>query len=561
MHSNKTQTAYKAVMYVRISKEDAGESESYSISNQRELILSYLKSHPDIELCAERVDDGYSGVSFDRPAMQELLSDIKKGTYNCIIVKDLSRFGRNYIETGRYLEQIFPFMGVRFIAINDNYDSVNTHSALDNIVVPFKNLMNDAYSRDISIKVRSQLEIRQKRGDFIGSFPVYGYLRSKEDKHKLVIDEFASETIRDIFKWKINGMNNQKIANKLNYLGVASPLEYKALLNWAFTTSFKLKPKAKWSAVAVGRILKNEIYTGTMVQGKETTPNYKIKKRIKKSPEDWIRVQGTHEAIISPEDFAFAGKLLLADTRTAPSGNELYLLSGILKCANCGGNMIRKPTKSGGKTYLYYICGTNKQDKYKCAKTHRISENQIVDITFHMLKRHIATILLLDKVHEYIGTLPMQKLEVQKIEKHLQDKRAELTKCQSYKNSLYEDYKKGILTKKDYLEMKNEYQASVVETENIICDLEKEILILLENDTPHNQWIEHFKTHGNITELTRSTIISLIEKIEVIDRKNLRIQFTYSNEYDNYIHFIRDVTEQNDVKILELDNQLKNGGM
>jgi DNA invertase Pin-like site-specific DNA recombinase len=559
MQPNKTQAAFKAAIYIRISKDDVEKSESYSVANQRDLILSYLKSHPEIKLCAERIDDGYSGVNFDRPAIQELLTETKNGTINCIIVKDLSRFGRNYIETGRYLEQIFPFIGVRFIAINDNYDSMAANNSHDNIIVPFKNLMNDAYSRDISIKVRSQLEVRQRRGDFIGSFPVYGYVRSDENKKRLAIDEFAAQTIRDIFKWKISGMNNQKIADKLDELGVPSPLEYKAMLNWAFSTSFKLKPKAKWSAVAVGRILKNEIYTGTMVQGKETTPNYKIKKRIKKAPAEWIRVEDTHEAIISAEDFAFVNKLLLADTRTAPSNNEVYLLSGILKCANCGGNMIRKPTKVGGKEYIYYICGTNKQDKTKCAETNRISENQLIEITFQMIKNHISVIMSLDKIRDYIDTLPMQNIEVQKIESLLKNKREELTKNQSYKQSLYEDYKESILSKKDYLEMKNEYQVFCDETEKIIVGLEKELFALLENDKPHNQWIENFKNHENITELTRPVLITLVEKIEVVEKKRLRIKFTYSNEFETFMQFIEENAEQNDIDILELTQNMNKG--
>ncbi len=548
-----SQTVYNAAMYIRISKDDVKESESYSISNQRELILSFLKTHPEINLCAERVDDGYSGVNFDRPAVQELLNDIKDGTINCIIVKDLSRFGRNYIETGRYLEQIFPFMGIRFIAINDNYDSANEQYALDSIVVPFKNLMNDAYSRDISIKVRSQLEIRQKRGDFIGSFPVYGYRRSKDDKNKLVVDEFAAHTVRDIFKWKISGMNNQRIADRLNELGIPSPLEYKAMLNWAFSTSFKLKPQAKWSATSVSRILKNEIYTGTMVQGKETTPNYKVKKRIKKAPTDWIRVEGTHEAIITPEDFSFVNKLLLADTRTAPTNEKLYIFSGILKCADCGKNMIRKPTKVEGKEYIYYVCSTNKQNKAKCVDTHRISENQLMLVTLKMLQNHIATIIMLDRVLEYIDTLPMQEGEIRKIETLLQTKRNDLERYKGYKHSLYEDYKEGILSKQDYLEMKNEYQIAANETEKIITELEKEISTLLQCGNSHNQWIKHFKIHGNITELTRHTLISLVEKIEVVGRKSIRIRFAYSNEFNDFLKFIQSSTQKSDIALSEFE--------
>lgn len=369
---------YHASIYIRLSKEDREKEESNSISNQRALIENFLKDRPEIILCTERVDDGYSGVSFDRPGVKAMLEDIKEGRINCVIVKDLSRFGRNYIETGRYIEQVFPFMGVRFIAINDGYDSACEQSQADRMILPFKNLMNDAYSRDISIKVRSQLNIRCRQGDYIGVFPVYGYLRSKEDKHKLEIDAAAAGTIRQIFKWKIEGMSNERIAQTLNTMGILSPLAYKRMLGWAYSTSFQLKPVVLWSATAVGRILKNEIYTGTMVQGKESRPNYKIKKKFLKPKSEWIVVPGTHDPIVSKEEFELVKRLMEADTRTSPGHDRLYGFSGILKCEACRRSMVRKPVTSHGKTYVYYICRTWKGDKYKCSKEHRIGERQLL---------------------------------------------------------------------------------------------------------------------------------------------------------------------------------------
>ncbi len=201
MESKQFKKIYHAAIYVRLSKEDgdvagASKSESNSISNQRELIRDFLKDKEDIVVVSERVDDGYSGSSFERPSFKLMMEDIKKGVVDCVVVKDLSRFGREYIDSGRYIERLFPAMGVRFIAVNDHYDSLKGDDQGDEILVPFKNLINDAYCRDISVKIRSHLEVKRKNGEFIGAFAPYGYQKDGEDHHRLVVDTYAAEGIR-----------------------------------------------------------------------------------------------------------------------------------------------------------------------------------------------------------------------------------------------------------------------------------------------------------------------------------------------------------------------------
>lgn len=219
---------FQAAVYSRLSREDgdvsdASKAESNSISNQKELIRNFLKDKQDIQVVSERTDDGFSGVNFERPAFQLMLEDIRQGKVNCVIVKDLSRFGRNYIESGRYLEKIFPMLGVRFISVNDNYDSLAGKSQTDEIVLPFKNLINDAYCRDISVKIRSHLDIKRRKGEFIGSFTVYGYQKDERNHNRIVADDYASKVVQDIYAWKIGGMSQQGIADKLNRQGVLSP--------------------------------------------------------------------------------------------------------------------------------------------------------------------------------------------------------------------------------------------------------------------------------------------------------------------------------------------------
>lgn len=241
---------YQTAIYLRLSREDGDVAEgsklvSNSITNQKALIMDFLKSHPELKVHTVQTvyaDDGYSGVNFDRPDFQRMIGDIRSGVINCVIVKDLSRFGTNYIEAGRYIEKIFPMLGVRFIAITDNYDSAATEGSYGNgMVVPFKNLINDAYCRDISIKIRSHLEMKRKNGEYIGAFAVYGYRKSEENKNQLVIDDYAAGVVRDIFVMKLCGLSQQAIADRLNADGILSPVEYKKSMGIHLETTFKKK--------------------------------------------------------------------------------------------------------------------------------------------------------------------------------------------------------------------------------------------------------------------------------------------------------------------------------
>ena len=325
---------YHAAIYVRLSKEDGDISssaklESNSISNQKALILDFLKDKKDIEVVSVRVDDGYSGSNFERPAFQAMLEDIRRGIVDCVVVKDLSRFGREYIDSGKYIERLFPALGVRFIAINDNYDSLKGKNQADEIIIPFKNLINDAYCRDISIKIRSNLEIKRKKGECVTPFVAFGYRKTKTDKHKLEIDPSAGSVVQDIFKMKLRGMSQDAIANRLNELGILSPFEYKISSGSHYETGFRQKEQALWSSVTVRRILENEVYIGNLVQGKRTTPNHKVKQTYVKPEDDWIRIEKNHEPLVSDRDFEIVQRLLGMDTRTSPDQKQVYLLSGI----------------------------------------------------------------------------------------------------------------------------------------------------------------------------------------------------------------------------------------
>ncbi len=535
MPLSKETIVYNAAGYLRLSKEDGDKTESDSISSQRDLIANFVKSTPEIFLCSERIDDGFSGVDFNRPAFNLMMEDVKAGRINCIIVKDLSRFGRNYIEAGRYIERTFPFLGVRFIAINDGYDSAKERTQSDEIIIPFKNLVNDAYCRDISVKIRSQLDIKRKKGEFIGSFAVYGYLKSEENKNQLVIDPYAAKIVRDIFAWKLEGLSQQGIADRLNEISEPSPMEYKRLSGLHFATSFQVKPTAKWTAVAIGRILKNPIYAGHLVQGKESTPNYKIKQRVLKPEDKWIRVENTHEPIISQEVFDTVNRVLAQDTRIAPDEETVYPFSGLIFCADCKSGMVRKIVPAGGKRYAYYYCSKNKAGD-GCS-THCISEQILEKAVLQALQNHIASILDIEQILSFINTLPMQQEEIRKIDTQLLMKQEEIEKYKNLKVSVYEDLKSGVIDAEEYREFKDIYGKRCEEAQQAAERLEQDRNTILAGKGANSIWVEDFKRNRNITELSRKVMVSLIEWIHVYPGNRVEIRFRYQYEYERALLF------------------------
>lgn len=401
-----------------------------------------------------------------------MIEDVKAGRTDCIIVKDLSRFGRNYLDAGEYIEKIFPFLGVRFIAVNDNYDSLGDKKASDDLIIPFKNLINEAYCRDISVKIRSQLEIKRKNGQFLGSFAAFGYLKDEQNKNKLVVDQYAADIVRDIFKWKLEGVSPQDIADALNKLGVLSPMEYKRSLGMKFTTSFKTNAKAVWSAGTVIRILKNPIYTGVLVQGKETTPSYKVHKRITKDESEWTVINDSHEAIISKIDFDSVQKVLKCDTRRSPEGKAVGLFSGMLFCGDCGASMVRKTVPAGEKKYVYYVCSAHKQSKI--CSPHRMRDAYVLSrLQYWIEQAYISEDKLLKRLlksgdSERDKAVKKHTAELAKAEK----RRVEVDKLFV---KMYEDWTAERITGYNFSMMSQKYQAEQQELIEKIDRLKTEL--------------------------------------------------------------------------------------
>ena len=531
----KSHNSFLAAIYLRLSSDDGDKAESDSIRNQRSLLQDFVSKHSELSLIEEYVDDGYSGANFERPAFQRMMADVRNHKINCIIVKDLSRLGRNYIETGRYLEKIFPVLGVRFIAVNDHYDSADTKNDADQIIVPFKNLINDAYCRDISMKIRSQLEIKRKKGEFTGSYASYGYAKDPVDKNHLVIDEYAAEIVRFIFNMKMDGYSADRIAMKLNEMGVLTPMEYKRSCGFNYTCGFRSYKDAKWCATSVLRILKNELYVGTMVQGKTRKINYKVKACMDVRPEDWVKVEGTHEPIVSREIFECVQNLMKLDTRTSPEEEMIYIFSGLLRCGDCGQNMVRRVVKKKGKQYCYYHCSTYK-NKEGCT-SHNISDVKLQKVVLEAIQKQIALLVQADAIMAQIENIPQQQFGVKLLDSQIRTLNAEVQKYKDLRNNLYQDMVDGIITREEYRDIKQTFTRKMERAEESIRELETKKRRLLSNEMRTQKWVEEFKNCRNIESLDRKVTVMLIERIVIYSSDRIEIHFNHADEMAELISY------------------------
>ena len=522
---------YNAMAYYRLSKDDGAGQVSDSISNQRKLIHAYVDNHPNIKLVDEAYDDGYTGTNFDRPGFRAVLEAVKAGRVNCVIVKDLSRLGREYIETGKYLEMVFPSLGTRFIAINDDVDS-EKKSAGDDLIIPIKNIMNESYCRELSKKLRSQFRIQRSRGEFLGAFVCYGYCKSPEDKHKIIVDEYAAETVRSIFSLKIRGYSQEQVADFLNREQILTPAEYKKSIGLKYQCGFQGTSQAKWTAVTVSRILKNPIYIGTLVQGKRGTPNYKIKKMRVRDKSEWVVVENNHPAIIDPLLFSAVQKLMERDTRRSPYQDTVYPLAGTLFCPDCRHSMQLRSVKRGERKYHYYVCSTYKNGK-GCG-SHSIEQSKLEGIVLRAISNQIQMIVEMDQLVQKIDEQTAENFRVKGLDIKIEQKNMELSQFQEYHAKLYEALVEGLIDRDEYNKMRQKYTAQIRETEKSIHKLTFQRENVLSNPAIDRSWVMLFAKYQDINALTREAVVTMIDRIYVYGDGRIKIDFNYRDEIAQY---------------------------
>lgn len=541
------QTIWRAFTYYRLSKEDYFyightkskkeiKDESNSIINQRGLVHSYLTNKEEIVFVDEFIDDGFTGLDYERPGFQEMMSRISAEKINCIIVKDFSRLGRDYLENCRYIERIFPKMGIRFISINDNYDGAEERTQSDNIIIPFKNLMNENYSRDTSVKIRSHMTVKREAGDFIASFTVYGYRKDEGNPNLLIPDSYASKVVSDIFYMKIKGMSQKSISDHLNREGILPPLAYKEYMGSRFQTSFKRKSSPQWSENMVLRILSNRIYTGVLEQGKIRKVNYKTHARKLVPMDEWIRCSDKHQPIVDKFIFDIVQHLLEIDTRLAPGNEELYPFSGLIYCGDCKMPMVRKREKHGTKEYVYYLCSGWKNNG-QCS-SHRINEKKLYRTVLKTLQVYIQVVIDLEQALLALDCDAVDNYQREKIRQNLEILCAQENKVNKTRLSLYEDYKAGILDEEEYQEFQKMYREEGTELIEKIKYLEEKLNNYEAGMKEKLVWIEWFKKYGGIDSLDREVLALLIHHIEIYKDHSLKVKFNYQDEFENLLRLV-----------------------
>lgn len=521
----KAKEHYNVAMYLRLSKDDGdfggGKTESDSIGSQRDLIRSYIRSHKEMELFDIYSDDGYSGANFDRPQFKRMMKDVEEGNVDCIIVKDLSRFGRDYIEVGRLIQKTFPAFCVRFIAITDNFDSLTADHNETSLVLPIKNFVNDSYCRDISQKVKSQKKMKREKGEYVGAFVVYGYRKDPKNKNRIIRDDYAAEVVKQIFAWRIQGMSMPTIAKKLDERGILPPMEYKKCRGENFSTGFSKGGKMSWSAVAVRRILVNEMYAGIMVQGKTETINYKEKKAATRPKEEWVRVSGTHEAIISKEDFEFVQKLAFIDCKPSGKREKGHIFTGLLYCGDCGGLMFRRVNRYKGKESVSFICGS--YNKRQGCTRHTTKEEDLKAVVLDAIQSQVRLFLDRETVLNRLNQMEIGFDEVVRFDKEIKRLYEEQEKYGSLRSALYEDLKRGILTEEDFKNFKEIYEGRYQEIQKSIEKQEQAVKDLFKSKVESGARLERFKEVMAVTECSREVLVAFVERIDIYEGNRMEI--------------------------------------
>lgn len=551
---------WKAGFYIRLSLEDVendkssdtiktfNKTESESISSQREILNEYILDYPDIEFCDEYVDDGYTGTNFERPSFKRLLKDIVDKKINCVIVKDLSRFGRNYSGVGNYLEEFFPLFNVRFIAIIDRCDSYLRPESVSNIIIPIKNIMNENYSRDISLKLRSALDAKKRNGKFIGTYASYGYQKDPTNHNALIVDEEVRNIVKRIFNDYLEGHSICAIAKQLNKEGIPSPAQYKKQQGiHKYVGQYGC---VGWHDHSVKRILENPLYIGTLVQKYREKISYKIKKFRKIPFEDRIKCPNIVEPIIEEDIFNKVQTLLKRDTRTCFGATKIENLSGYIHCGDCRRGMSKQKSLLGNKEkykrlgipeqyVYYYICSTNKNCGSSICSRHTIRKDKLENAVFAFIKSCIQVAINFEEVISYINKVKQQSISTSNYEKALKAKMINKSKKENYLDGLYPDYRSGIITLEEYTRYKEQSLTELTKINEEIEELQSQIDNIKNGSSQENDFIKHFLKYKNVEELNREMVVDLIDNIWIYENNRIEIDIKYKEQYQYALAFVQ----------------------
>ena len=529
---------WNVAVYARRSFDDQEDYESNTISNQKDYVLDFIKKNNNMHLIDYYCDDGYTGTNFNRPAFIQMMEDVKSGKINTIIVKDLSRLGRNHVLIGNYMEDIFPYYNLRLISINDDLDTYLKPDEAENILVSVKNLINENYARDISKKVLSAYTIMAKQGKYVSGTPPYGYSIDPEDKHHLVINDSEAVIIRRIFKMALEGNGKIKICQYLNDNGYLCRKELKRReKNSLSFEPFEIESRYLWSASSIGRILQSEVYIGNLAQLKTTKKNFKSKQIIIKEKEKWIISENTHEAIIDIETFKRVQEGIRERKTYKKKPKEFSIFNNKIKCYDCGKSMSKRGNLERRGEKPKYFCSTYLTVSKKCSP-HKILVSDLEKAIIESISIQVKLVIELDR--------SLNKLLFKKSREEYEDEyktkvklsEIAISRLKEQKLSAYEDWKFGRIEKHDFLNVSENIEIQIEKVKNELQLYESNYRENLRRAKKADSWILHFKRNKKIKKLDKKILDELIDCIYVLENGSLRIIFKYEDEYNSLIEYL-----------------------
>lgn len=527
---------YRAAVYARLSVEDNNRTgDRESITMQKYMLEKYVDAQEDMRLCGVFCDNGETGTNFERPQFERLMEEIRNRRIDCIVVKDLSRFGRNYVETGYYLEKIFPYLGVRFVAVNDNYDSKKDRDG-NELVVSLKNLVNDLYAKDISQKTAASLETKQRKGEFIGAFPPYGYLKSPEDKHKLVPDMETAPVVREIFQQRADGIGVNRIARYLNAKEIPSPSMYHYLGGRK-----KKKPEgagAIWQGQMIKLMTRNLVYVGHMAQGKTKRSLSCGMPQTIMAKKDWHVVYNTHEAVVSQELFDRAQSVSEQRHEECcrlrgkyPSTESVF--KGLVVCGDCKTKMVRyKGVSAAGTARYTFICRVYAENLsgQGCSKK-CVGEPELKEAVFHGLRIEIEAALKLEDLLKRVRQKSGFRKKWETLREQIGQLKQDMGRNAAYRAALFESFSDHTLTEQEYVSLKQEYDRKAAVYQKELEELEQEERVYSKTMSPQNRWIRALKECQTEETITREMAVELIDHIKVTGYNEIEIVWNFRDEF------------------------------
>lgn len=541
LSKNSTVANWLVGIYTRRSFDDNEDKESNTITNQKEMINSFISKENNMTIVDYYVDDGYTGTTFDRPGFQEMMKDISDGRINTIIVKDLSRLGRNSLEVGKYIEEIFPIYNIRIIAINDNVDSFKRPESINDLMVPIKNLINESYARDISKKVSSAYYTMASNGKYVAGTSPYGYTFDENDKHHLVIDKDEFEVVRLIFNMALKGDGRVKITKYLNDHNILCRKEIQRRKKYKLSLDpLEETIKYKWSTSTIGRMLTSEIYIGNLTQLKTKRESFKNHKVINVAKEDWVRFEKTHEPIITKADFDKIQSLIKVNAkRLSNTGERTYsIYNGVLKCADCGRAMYKREDKRGNRQLSNYFCNTYLYISKTSCSSHKIKTEDLNDIVLESVQLQVKLVIELDRSLKRLFFKNNRETVESEYKNNTRIAEIKINNLKNKKLQLYEDWKFNNIDKDEFIN-----QSKLIEEDIKLVEEKLELITKTYRDNikmikRNDYWINHYRRNKKIKKLTREVIKELIDVIYITADGNVDIRFKYSNEYKELVTYL-----------------------